>query len=345
MRSPFAPALAAFALAFSAVLPAIPVAPASAATDWSNAGKAAPVAPAPDDKQMVNEQTVIVGQNASPPPAARIELPDGRPAEPESLPSGYAWRDDGGIETPQGVVILPEGVVLDREGRELPPDAPLPPGFERDGERLTTPEGLVFVLPPPGAAPWLAEEEEETSAEPEAPQPEKLSLSSLLPLTNMDGSENPPAPEPKTAQPPTQAALPKSGDPFRIPEDAAAKNDLSFLEGCWVTDDLRGYFGVWNNPQAKGEKHRAKLCFKPDGSGSFMSDHRGKPCSGPARAQFGGDILRVRTREAHCRGASVKFAPRVFECRGTAANTECFIVATYREIGRKKSGRAKFRRE
>ena len=103
MRSPFAPALAAFALAFSAVLPAIP---ASAATDWSNAGKAAPVAPAPDDKQMVNEQTVIVAQNASPPPAARIELPDGRPAEPESLPSGYAWRDDGGIETPQGVFSL-----------------------------------------------------------------------------------------------------------------------------------------------------------------------------------------------------------------------------------------------
>ena len=341
MRCSFVPHPFVFALALLTCAVSVPF--AMAATDWSNPAKDAPAAPAASGKQdAVNAQTVIVPSGAP----AQLTLPDGSPATPENLPTGYACQDDGGIETPQGVIILPEGVILDKEGRELPPDTHLPPGFRREGERLVTPEGLVFVLPPPGTAPWREEEE---SAKPEAPQDEpeakKVSLSSLLPLTNMDGSESPASPKPEDKQTAEQSSQPKSGDPFRIPEDAVATNDLSFLEGCWVSDDLRSYTGVWNNPKAKGERHRAKLCFKKNGSGTFTASKKGERCSGPAKARFSGATLSVQTQKAPCRGSAFYFVPRTFECRGASGNTECFIVANNKWEGRKRQGRANFRRE
>ena len=116
MRCPFAPHSFVCALALLACTVSAPL--ARAATDWSNAAKDAAAAPGADGKQdAVNVQTVIVPGVAP----AQLTLPDGSPATPESLPSGYSCQDDGGIETPQGVVILPEGVILDKEGRELPP--------------------------------------------------------------------------------------------------------------------------------------------------------------------------------------------------------------------------------
>ena len=96
----------------------------------------------------------------------------------------------------------------------------------------------------------------------------------------------------------------------------------------WAAWGIRGYSSPTNNPNAKGEKHRAKLCFKKNGSGTFMPSHRGTRCSGPAQAQFSGNILRVRTKDAYC-SLFHKFVPRTFECRGTSSSTECSLMYSW----------------
>ena len=66
-----------------------------------------------------------------------------------------------------------------------------------------------------------------------------------------------PRPEPKAEAKPQPA--PRKGEDLKIPEDAARRNDLSFLKGCWVSET-----GLHNN---HGVPIVGEYCFNGKGGG------------------------------------------------------------------------------
>ena len=75
----------------------------------------------------------------------------------------------------------------------------------------------------------------------------------------------PPKEEPKQQEPPKPA--PKKNDNLAIPEDAAKKNDLSFLEGCWTSET-----GLYSHPS--NEPIIAEYCFDKSGRGRRLVRER-----------------------------------------------------------------------
>ncbi len=121
-----------------------------------------------------------------------------------------------------------------------------------------------------------------------------------------------PAPEPK----PEPRPAPRKGEDLKIPEDAAGKKDLSFLEGCWVSET-----GLFSHP--RNEPIVAEYCFDKNGRGRrFVRERNGQICSGSARAQFRGDQLSFEADDARCpRGG--QYVPQEVRCRGNNSSTQC----------------------
>lgn len=98
-----------------------------------------------------------------------------------------------------------------------------------------------------------------------------------------------PPPEPERPPPP-----PRSKD-LVIPEDAAKRNDLSFLEGCWNSiTPLRSIPG--------GTPLKRVYCFDGNGNGQLTQrDANGVVCTAPSRARFAGGDLRIEeTSDVAC---------------------------------------------
>lgn len=125
-------------------------------------------------------------------------------------------------------------------------------------------------------------------------------------------------PKPAPVEQPKPAAKPKpqKNEDLKIPQDAAQKKDLSFLEGCWVSET-----GLFSHPS--GEPITAEYCFDKKGKGRrFVRERNGQVCSGTARAQFQGSRLEFDAPIAKCpRGG--QYVPQDVKCSGSETSTQC----------------------
>ncbi len=186
-------------------------------------------------------------------------------------------------------------------------------------------------------------EEELREPEPEKPpveEPKEPGPEPVPPLAEADipffgGPDPEPEPEPRPApkavkpapkvvekpkvEAPKQEPKPQrqaKGEAMQIPRDAAKRNDLSFLEGCWrsVTD-------LCNS--RTGRPIVAEYCFRADGTGRrFVYEEDGSTCSGSVRARFNGNRLDIRSNGAQCQRGSI-YVPQDIQCNGTGRSTEC----------------------
>lgn len=126
-----------------------------------------------------------------------------------------------------------------------------------------------------------------------------------------------PKPQPPKEEPkPQEKPKPKKDDKLSIPEDAAKKNDLSFLEGCWTSET-----GLYSHPS--NEPIIAEYCFDKSGKGRrFVRERNGQVCSGSASARFQGNRLQFDSSNARCpRGGT--YVPQKVECTGQENTTQC----------------------
>lgn len=125
-----------------------------------------------------------------------------------------------------------------------------------------------------------------------------------------------PKPEPRPEPPKPK---PRKNDALKIPEDAAKKRDLSFLEGCWSSET-----GLFSS--STHEPITAEYCFDRNGKGRrFVRERNGQVCSGGANARFDGSQLRFESGMAHCpRGNS--YVPQKVECTGRENTTQCMGI-------------------
>ena len=129
-----------------------------------------------------------------------------------------------------------------------------------------------------------------------------------------------PRPEPKAEAKPQPA--PRKGEDLKIPEDAARRNDLSFLKGCWVSET-----GLHNN---HGVPIVGEYCFNGKGGGTrFVREPNGQRCSGRVQARFTGGGLHIDSQEAPCPNGT-KYVPQRVECLGTGSSTHCHGYEIYR---------------
>lgn len=117
-----------------------------------------------------------------------------------------------------------------------------------------------------------------------------------------------PKPEPKPK--------PRKNEDLNIPADAAKKNDLSFLEGCWQSDT-----GLFSHPS--NTPIIAEYCFDKKGQGRrFVREENGQVCSGPATAKFEGNRLVWRAGSAPCPKGN-QYVPQQVQCTGNDKSTRC----------------------
>ncbi len=125
-----------------------------------------------------------------------------------------------------------------------------------------------------------------------------------------------PAPAPPPPPPPPPKPAPRKGEAMQIPKDAAQKKDLSFLEGCWVSET-----GLFSYPANKPVI--AEYCFDKNGKGSrFEREEGGDVCRGPGKARFKGNRLYMESEYARCPGGQ-NYVPHWIECTGTGNSTLC----------------------
>lgn len=137
-----------------------------------------------------------------------------------------------------------------------------------------------------------------------------------------------PKPEPKTEP---ARKKPRRNEALQIPDDAAKKKDLSFLEGCWSSET-----GLFSS--STHEPITAEYCFDKNGKGRrFVRERNGQICSGGANARFDGGQLRLESGMASCpRGNS--YVPQKVECTGSEKSTHCMGLEQSPNRNRWKAG-------
>ena len=180
-----------------------------------------------------------------------------------------------------------------------PPVTPPTPKVEPKKEEAKQPEPEVVE-------PFFGETPVEPPKVAEAPKPQ--------PKPKPEPKQEPPKVEPPKQEPPKPA--PKKNDNLAIPEDAAKKNDLTFLEGCWTSET-----GLYSHPS--NEPIIAEYCFDKSGKGRrFVRERNGQVCSGSASARFQGNQLQFDSSQARCpRGGT--YVPQKVECNGQENSTQC----------------------
>ena len=180
-----------------------------------------------------------------------------------------------------------------------PPVTPPTPKVEPKKEEAKQPEPEVVE-------PFFGETPVEPPKVAEAPKSQ--------PKPKPEPKQEPPKVEPPKQEPPKPA--PKKNDNLAIPEDAAKKNDLTFLEGCWTSET-----GLYSHPS--NEPIIAEYCFDKSGKGRrFVRERNGQVCSGSASARFQGNQLQFDSSQARCpRGGT--YVPQKVECNGQENSTQC----------------------
>ena len=123
-------------------------------------------------------------------------------------------------------------------------------------------------------------------------------------------------PDEKPVPKPQETPKPRKNEDLKIPQDAAKKKDLSFLEGCWVSET-----GLFSHPS--GVPIVAEYCFDKKGKGRrFVRERNGQVCSGTAQARFQGTRLEFDAPIAKCpRGG--QYVPQDVKCTGSESRTQC----------------------
>lgn len=125
-----------------------------------------------------------------------------------------------------------------------------------------------------------------------------------------------PAEKPAPAPKPQEKPKPIKNEDLKIPQDAAKKKDLSFLEGCWVSET-----GLFSHPS--GVPIVAEYCFDKKGKGRrFVRERNGQVCSGSAKAQFQGTRLEFDAPTAKCPQGG-QYVPQDVKCTGSETSTQC----------------------
>lgn len=215
--------------------------------------------------------------------------------------------------------------------------SPLPAGCLRaDGTALEAQKNSAAALDDEMARLWRELRERAALCRPETPPLEKKAepvapaiepqkepevVEPFLGETPPEPPSIEPEPEPRPqARPkpvePRKPAPKKKDQDLTIPEDAARKNDLTFLEGCWTSET-----GLYSHPS--NEPIIAEYCFDKKGKGRrFVRERNGQICSGSARARFQGNRLLFNSDSARCpRGGT--YVPQKVECTGSENSTQC----------------------
>ena len=228
---------------------------------------------------------------------------------PSPLPSGCMPVDRSTLEAEKQKAAANEDqlALLWRQLQEraalckpvAPPVTPTPPKVEEKKEEPKPDPEVV--------EPFLGETPVEPPKVAEAPKPKSKPEPKQEPKPL-------PKEEPKPQEPPKPA--PKKNDNLAIPEDAAKKNDLSFLEGCWTSET-----GLYSHPS--NEPIIAEYCFDKSGKGRrLVRERNGQVCSGSASARFQGNQLQFDSSQARCpRGGT--YVPQKVECTGQENTTQC----------------------
>ena len=160
----------------------------------------------------------------------------------------------------------------------------------------------------------------EPKPEPPKPDPEVVTPQ-LVPDKPIEPAPEPkpepkPKPQPKPEPKPEPKPKPRKNEDLNIPADAAKKNDLSFLEGCWQSDT-----GLFSHPS--NTPIIAEYCFDKKGQGRrFVREENGQVCSGPATAKFEGNRLVWRAGTAPCPKGN-QYVPQQVQCTGNDKSTRC----------------------
>jgi hypothetical protein len=131
-------------------------------------------------------------------------------------------------------------------------------------------------------------------------------------------AKEPPAPPKAPPERPESRRVAK-GDTLEIPEGAREKNDLSFLEGCWLCET--GLYSSRTN-----EPVTVRYCFGADGQGSrsVKEQASGGTCQGPVRAQFDSSgKLDIRSEAAKCSTRGT-YVPQTVQCEQQGKKASCF---------------------
>lgn len=227
---------------------------------------------------------------------------------PSPLPSGCLPVDRAALEAEQQKAAAHEDE-LARLWRELqekaalckPTPPPAPPVEEKPEEPKPQPPEPEVVEPFIGESP--VEPEPEPKPKPvEKPKPQKPK------------EEAKPVEQPKPVEKPKPK--PRKNEDLTIPQDAAKKNDLSFLEGCWTSET-----GLYSHPS--NEPIIAEYCFDKKGRGRrIVRERNGQVCSGSAQARFQGSRLQFDSNQARCpRGGT--YVPQKVDCTGSEHTTQC----------------------
>lgn len=228
---------------------------------------------------------------------------------PSPLPAGCMPVDRSALEAEKQKAAANEDqlALLWRQLQEraalckpvTPPVTPSTPKVEPKKEEAKQPEPEVVE-------PFFGETPVEPPKVAEAPKPQ--------PKPKPEPKQEPPKVDPPKQEPPKPA--PKKNDNLAIPEDAAKKNDLTFLEGCWTSET-----GLYSHPS--NEPIIAEYCFDKSGKGRrFVRERNGQVCSGSASARFQGNQLQFDSSQARCpRGGT--YVPQKVECNGQENSTQC----------------------
>jgi hypothetical protein len=116
---------------------------------------------------------------------------------------------------------------------------------------------------------------------------------------------------------------PASGDRLTIPPDAAASNDLSFLNGCWIAA----------NTNCSNRQIREEYCFDAGGKGTRTIYHTdGQKFSGPMSARFdarGNLALNVERAGGYYPEFVLCSQSGTLNCRGTVIGENCVYNGVY----------------
>ena len=228
---------------------------------------------------------------------------------PSPLPAGCMPVDRSALEAEKQKAAANEDqlALLWRQLQEraalckpvTPPVTPPTPKVEPKKEEAKQPEPEVVE-------PFFGETPVEPPKVAEAPKPQ--------PKPKPEPKQEPPKVDPPKQEPPKPA--PKKNDNLAIPEDAAKKNDQTFLEGCWTSET-----GLYSHPS--NEPIIAEYCFDKSGKGRrFVRERNGQVCSGSASARFQGNQLQFDSSQARCpRGGT--YVPQKVECNGQENSTQC----------------------
>ena len=271
-------------------------------------GTAVP-APTPGPSQ---ERTVIVPH---PPGTSPADPAD--PAQPVVIPTIPATPVVPVLPGKTSPAEVPAIPVL--PGKTAPVEIPALPVQPQTSDRILiqTPTPQVetapqkeTLAPQPASPPIVSEPGRQASPMDFLPMP--------TPLAPDKAQFEPESEEPTQAPLKTeQQAKPKSGDPLRIPSDAARTDDLSFLEGCWRTPSTPS--------RGRLPDIDWRFCFDKDGIGKRTTQlPKEGTCTGAAKGHFDTYGRLIFTSEAaYCTGSRLSISTPVVVCEKKNGTTLC----------------------